>query len=86
MIKAVGSYTGFILGITLENNYVNFQNPDNKLKGALRFLIGIILVVIVKEGFKVILPTHILSDYLRYLLIVFTAIGFWPLVFNKFKL
>ena len=86
MIKAVGSYSGFILGIFLENNYINFKKPDNKIKGALRFLFGIILVLAVKEGFKVILPTHILSDYLRYLLLVFTAIGLWPLIFNKIKL
>lgn len=86
MIKAVGSFSGFVLGVTLENNYVNFSLPKNKIKGLLRFTIGLVLILGIKEGFKYILPVSLISDYFRYFMLTFSAIGLWPWLFNKFKL
>ncbi|SFN54874.1 phosphatase PAP2 family protein [Proteiniclasticum ruminis] len=85
-IKSFGSYAGFFLGILLEKNYVQFEVKGTLLKKVLRVLIGILLILLIKEGLGAVFPEEALYDLLRYFLVTFTAIFLYPLFFKKFNL
>ncbi|WP_313125824.1 phosphatase PAP2 family protein [Proteiniclasticum ruminis] len=85
-IKSFGSYAGFFLGILLEKNYVQFEVKGTPLKKVLRVLIGILLILLIKEGLGALFPDKALYDLLRYFLVTFTAIFLYPLFFKKFNL
>lgn len=85
-IKSFGSYAGFFLGILLEKNYVQFKVKGTPLKKVLRVLIGILLILLIKEGLGAVFPEEGLYDLLRYFLVTFTAIFIYPLFFKKFNL
>lgn len=85
-IKSFGSYAGFFLGILLEKNYVQFEVKGTPLKKVLRVLIGILLILLIKEGLGAVFPDKALYDLLRYFLVTFTAIFLYPLFFKKFNL
>lgn len=85
-IKSFGSYAGFFLGILLEKNYVQFEVKGTPLKKVLRVLIGILLILLIKEGLGAVFPEEALYDLLRYFLVTFTAIFLYPLCFKKFNL
>lgn len=85
-IKSFGSYAGFFLGILLEKNYVQFEVKGTPLKKVLRVLIGILLILLIKEGLGAVFPEEALYDLLRYFLVTFTAIFLYPLFFKKFNL
>ena len=85
-IKSFGSYAGFFLGILLEKNYVQFEVKGTPLKKVLRVLIGILLILLIKEGLGAVFPEKALYDLLRYFLVTFTAIFLYPLFFKKFNL
>lgn len=85
-IKSFGSYTGFFLGILLEKNYVQFEVKGTPLMKVLRVLIGILLILLIKEGLGAVFPEKALYDLLRYFLVTFTAIFLYPLFFKKFNL
>lgn len=85
-IKSFGSYSGFFLGILLEKNYVQFDTKGTVPKKLLRVLLGILLVLLIKEGLGAVFPESSLFDLLRYFLVTFTAIFLYPLFFKKIRL
>lgn len=85
-IKSFGSYAGFFLGILLEKNYVQFEVKGTLFKKILRVLLGILLVLLIKEGLKLLLPEMMIYELLRYFLVTFTAIFLYPLLFKKINL
>lgn len=85
-IKSFGSYSGFFLGILLEKNYVQFDTKGTVPKKLLRVLLGILLVLLIKEGLGTVFPESSLFDLLRYFLVTFTAIFLYPLFFKKIRL
>ena len=76
--------TGAVIGMLLEQRFVNFERTATKAS-ILRVLIGLLVVMLLKEGVKVILPETMFFDYIRY-----TLIGLWvavgaPFTFLKVK-
>jgi hypothetical protein len=84
-IKALGTYFGFVNGIFIEKKYVNFEINKNKLKLFLRFIIGLTIILGLKEGLKFIFPNQLAFDFIRYFLITFIGIGIYPMIFKKLK-
>ncbi|MDA3932606.1 MAG: phosphatase PAP2 family protein [Tenericutes bacterium] len=98
--KMIGALVGFVVGIEIEQKYVNFENHKNLIRNIIRFVLGIAIVfiirIVLKEFFSLILSTENLSDqpglsiiaifldFLRYFIMVVIGIGVYPLSFKKF--
>ena len=85
-IKSLASYMGFFLGILLEKRKVNFTTDGTLLRKVLRVALGLILVLLIKEGLDVAFPETNLFDFIRYFLLTFVAMGLYPWFFRKVRL
>ena len=87
--KAIGACFGFAFGALFERKLVNFDPKEGTLlKKVIRCAVGIILVGGLKIGLKplfALIADHVILDFLRYAILVFVAIGVYPLIFKKFK-
>ncbi|MEG2117068.1 MAG: phosphatase PAP2 family protein [Clostridia bacterium] len=81
-----GLYYGFVAGVFVENKFINFENTKVWWKKILRIVIALALVMAVKEGFKLFLPTENWAHLLRYFAISFVGIGVTPLLIKLFKI
>lgn len=84
-IKGMGTYLGFIIGIYIEKKYVNFSVEGSTGNKVIRVLLGILILLTLQVGLKVLLPSATIFSFIRYLLISLTGIGIYPMVFKKFK-
>ena len=84
-IKGMGTYLGFIIGIYIEKKYVNFSVEGSTGNKIIRVLLGILILLTLQVGLKVLLPSATIFSFIRYLLISLTGIGIYPMVFKKFK-
>ena len=84
-IKGMGTYLGFIIGIYIEKKYVNFSVEGSTGNKIIRVLLGILILLALQVGLKVLLPSATIFSFIRYLLISLTGIGIYPMVFKKFK-
>jgi len=80
-VKSLGVFSGFSIGLIGSKN--RFGEPSFKLVPALiNYFIGIIVLLLLKEGIKIILPSAAYADFIRYWII-----GGWisfgaPFTFN----
>ena len=84
-IKGMGTYLGFIIGIYIEKRYVNFSTEGNTGNKIIRVLLGIVILLVLQLGLKVILPSGTTFSFIRYALISLIGIGVYPMIFKKFK-
>ncbi|WP_297714409.1 phosphatase PAP2 family protein [Clostridium sp.] len=85
-IKGMGTYLGFIIGIYIEKKYVNFSTEGNTGNKIIRVLLGIVILLVLQLGLKVLLPSATIFSFIRYSLISLVGIGVYPMVFKKFKI
>jgi len=65
--KMLGTLVGFVIGITIEKKYVNFKNHSDILKNAIRFVLGLGLIFIIRIAFKeifhlIVNPEQLIDD------------------------
>lgn len=85
-IKGMGTYLGFIIGIYIEKKYVNFSTEGSTGNKIIRVLLGIVILLVLQLGLKVLLPSGTIFSFIRYSLISLVGIGVCPMVFKKFKI
>ncbi len=85
-IKSIGAFAGFVLGITFEKKLVNFTIDTSWLKKVIRIVVGLIFIVLIRSGLKMIFPQLMIFDFIRYTFLTFFAIGLYPWVFTKLKI
>lgn len=85
-IKGMGTYLGFLIGIFIEKKYVNFSVEGNVGSKIIRVLIGLLILIILKSGLKLILPSGNMFAFIRYSLISLFGIGIYPLIFKRLNL
>ncbi|PKK96260.1 MAG: hypothetical protein CVV58_07280, partial [Tenericutes bacterium HGW-Tenericutes-3] len=82
---AAGGFTGFALGYYLEKRYIKYDVKEKMIYQIIKVVVGIMIALAIKEGFKFIFPDTILFDFFRYSLIgIWAALGA-PWVFNYGK-
>lgn len=82
LFVAAGAYMGFAIGYFVEKRYVKFDVKTTLIKQVIKVVVGLIGVLLIKEGLGLILPDVLMFDFLRYLLIgVWVAVGA-PYVFK----
>lgn len=85
-IKGMGTYLGFIIGIYIEKKYVNFSTEGSTGNKIIRVLLGIVILLVLQLGLKVLLPSGTIFLFIRYSLISLVGIGVYPMAFKKLKI
>ena len=91
LYKIYGLLLGFIGGTTIEKKYIDFSMDVSAFKKILRLVVGLVVLLLVKEGLKVVFGLFmeeipLILDLVRYLLIGLFACAVVPLMFkNKFN-
>lgn len=69
--KAAGAGFGLALGWMIEERYIQFKEDGYSILGQLiKYIIGISIAVLLKVGLKEILGSSILTDMIRYMILV----------------
>lgn len=82
-IKTIGIGIGAVMGMAMEDAYVDFRNGRGFLAKVLRLLFGFALIMGVRLGLKAVFPDIIWLHGLRYALMGFTGTFLWPWIFNR---
>jgi len=93
LLKAFGMFLGMTLAVMYEKKYINFSLDTTKIKKVLRLVLGIIIMLSLQIGLKLLYSPFIdegtyLFDVLssiRYFLLTFIGIGIYPKLFKKFN-
>lgn len=81
----VGAYGGLLLGSALEEEYVGFDpRAGTPLQHLVKIVIGLALVMAVKEGLKLVLPDTGVGDLVRYWLVALASTLAAPWIFARF--
>lgn len=87
--KMLGCTLGILIAFEVDNKFIDFDTSGSFLVQVLKFVIGVIPLLIIKSGLKTPLYAlfggSFLADGVRYLLIVIFAGCIWPLTFKYFK-
>jgi len=89
--KLYGMLTGLFFAAGLEEKYAPIEYDVAVWKKVLRIVIGVAVVLAVKEGFKLvdvfgILRISLLLDAIRYMLVVIVGFGLCPILFKKINM
>ena len=82
--KLSGAIFGMIVGYAIDIKWVKFDTKASLLGQLLKCVLGLALVLAIKEGLKPILGSGNLSAALRYGLMTLFAGGLWPMTFSLF--
>lgn len=82
--KIFGSLIGLITGYIIESEYINFKEDGVVMVQVLKYISGIIGLLIIKTVLKSIFPPFLLSHLFRYFLIVIWITVLMPFLVNKY--
>ena len=87
--KMFGCTLGIYLSFEIDERFIKFETKATFPSQILKFVLGLIPLLLIKEGTKAPLLAlfggSYLADGIRYLLIVLFAGAIWPLTFKKFS-
>ncbi len=88
--KLFGAIIGIVVVYYVDNNYTNFKTDAPLLGQILKVVLGLIVILAVKEGLKPLfsalgISSQIVVQSLRYFLMVVVAGCVWPLTFKYFS-
>ena len=84
-MKAAGAGVGFAIGMFVERVYIDFSTQAKSvLMQAVKLLLGLAGILVIKEGLKLIIGTSLIADTIRYFLMpIWLAIGY-PLIIKRY--
>lgn len=87
--KMLGCTIGIFISFEIDRRYINFETKGNLLCQILKLAIGIIPLLLIKEGLRyplaLIFSGNYVADGVRYFLLVIFAGCIWPLTFKWFR-
>ena len=87
--KLLGCTVGVGRGFEVDRKYINFETKGNFLCQVLKFVVGLVPLLAIKEGlkypFNLLFGVSFIADGVRYLILVVFAVCVWPLTFNWFR-
>ena len=85
--KLLGCIIGMMLVYFVDSKYINFETKATLLGQIVKLLLGLLIIVGLKEGLKPVLKLafgdSIFNNAIRYFLLVSFAGCIWPLTFKK---
>lgn len=85
-IKGLGAYFGFLIGMFIEKRYVNFSVEGKGINKVIRVVIGVLILLCLQKGLKIVLPSEDIFSFIRYSIISILGIGIYPMIFKKLKI
>ena len=86
--KMLGCSLGVLLSFEIDNRFLNFKTEAPLLGQFLKFTIGLLPLLLIKEGLRAPLESlfggNFIADGIRYFLIVIFAACIWPMTFKFF--
>ncbi len=86
LAKNLACLLGIVVGIQLEHKYINFENHKVAKKNWARAGMGLLCVGAEYLLFSALLPSGILSSFIKYFLLVIVAAVLVPALFKKLKI
>ena len=87
--KLLGCTLGVWIGFEVDRKYINFETKGNFLCQVLKFVVGLIPILAIKEGLKypfdLLFGGSYIADGVRYLILVVFVVCVWPLTFSWFR-
>ncbi len=85
--KAFGFGLGLAFGTFIETKFIRFEIDDVPAKKrTIRYAIGLVLIIAVYFGMKLLLPSGNIIGFIRYFCIPVVATAVWPAIFKKYNL
>ena len=84
--KSFGFGIGLAVGAYIETKFINFDVEGSFKAQALRFCLGLVIVIAVYGSMKLLLPAGNLIAFIRYFCVPLTAVAVCPAVFKKLHL
>ena len=81
--RVAGSLMGILCGTILEKSLINFVLPLSFKTRLMHYGLGMIMVIALYLGMKVIFPISLWGYFLRYFILNFWIVFFTPLIFYK---
>ena len=82
--KLTGALLGMLAGVAIDLKWVRFRTRAPLLGQILKCVLGLALVLAIKEGLKPVLGSGNLSAAVRYACVTVFAGGIWPMTFPFF--
>lgn len=83
--KLTGALVGMAIGYWIDMKYIRFSTKAPLLGQILKCVLGLGLLLAIKEGLKPVLGSGIWSGVIRYGLMTLFAAGIWPMAFRLFE-
>ncbi len=84
--KSFGFGIGLAVGAYIETKFINFDVEGSFKAKALRFCLGLVIVIAVYGSMKLLLPAGNIIAFIRYFCVPLTAVAVCPAVFKKLHL
>ena len=82
--KLMGALLGMAIGYGIDLKWIRFKTEATVVGQILKCVLGLAIVLAIKEGLKPVLGSGSLSSAVRYGLITLFAAGVWPMTFPFF--
>ena len=82
--KLSGAIFGMMVGYAIDMKWVKFDTKATLIGQILKCVLGLAVVLAIKEGLKPVLGSGSLSSAVRYGLMTLVAGGIWPMTFKFF--
>ncbi len=81
-LKASGAGFGFAVGYYIERTYIQFTLPESKKEKALRFLAGLISIIVLMLIFQCTIKKFLIGNILSYFLLILWIVAGYPAIFQ----
>jgi len=83
--KVVGALTGLLIGYLTESRFIKFKVRASLSKQVLKVVFGLMAVYVLRLILKSVLPEILISDFLRYFILILWVTIVTPLIFKGFS-
>lgn len=82
-MKVLGMMTGLMVSMVVQDRYIDFEPMGTNIQKTCMFLVGILGVIVILLTLKTLLPKSIVSDTLRYGIMVFWLGAMLPAAYMR---
>jgi len=91
IVQAMSAFAGFGSGLALTHRYLHFSSSGPIWQRAVRFLLGVVVVVVLYVGLSAVFPGEGEALYLPFRILRYAAVGLWisfgaPWLFGTLRL
>jgi membrane-associated phospholipid phosphatase len=82
--KIAGTFTSFLIGYLLDSRFIHYETKSKLLYQVIKFVLGMAVLIGIKQAGKMLLGDSLAADYIRYLIIGLWITVLAPMLYKKF--